>query len=90
MHAFTKNDMNPSLMPCFAWNGSWYFCRSAMTAVMSHSLNVVSIAAELCACSKRSAMRARSRVIATRCSERAGPPLGSGLRAGKPARPSTA
>ena len=56
-----------------------------MTAVMSTSLNVVSIAACCCACSKRSAMRARSRVMATRCSLRGGPPaggVGSGANAG--------
>ena len=79
--ALTKNDMKPSRAPCSFSNRSLYFARSALTAPRSTSLNVVSIAAVDCACTRRSAMRARSRVIGTRRS-----PLTSPVRAGEVAR----
>src|SRR5438552_4117916 len=53
--AFAKNDMKPSLRPFFFTKSSWYLARSAMTADMSTSLNVVSIAASCLAGWGRSA-----------------------------------
>src|SRR5204863_6762118 len=58
--ALAKNDMNPSFSPFFFTKSSWYFDRRAMTADMSTSLNVVSIAASCCAATRRWAIFARS------------------------------
>src|SRR5262245_49512583 len=68
--AFTKNDMKPSFTPCSFSKRSLYWLRSVMTACMLTSLKVVSIAAVCWDCTSRSAMRARSRDIGTRCSGR--------------------
>jgi hypothetical protein len=57
VQAFTKNDMKPSFTPCFFSNPSLYFLRRSMTAVMSTSLKVVSMAAVFCASFRRLAMR---------------------------------
>ncbi len=64
--AFTKKDMKPSFTPCFFSKPSLYFARTSITALRSTSLNVVSCACVCCASSRRSAMRARRRVIGTR------------------------
>ena len=48
-HALTKNDIRPSLIPFFFVNSSCLFRRNSCTALMSHSLNVVRIAAVCCA-----------------------------------------
>ena len=45
----TKKDMKPSFTPCLLVNSSCISLRSAMTPLMSHSLNVVRIAAVCCA-----------------------------------------
>ena len=50
-----------------------------MTLVRSTSLKVVSMAAVCCASTIRSAIRARSRVIGTRCSVRAPPPVDAAM-----------
>ena len=68
--ALTKNDMKPSFTPCSFSKRSSYFLRRSMTGCMLTSLNVVRIAAVDCDCTRRSATRARSRVIGTRCSGR--------------------
>src|SRR3990167_2480839 len=68
--ALTKNAEKPSLMPCFFSNASLYLLRRSITGCMFTSLKVVRIAAFCCDCSRRSAMRWRMRVIATRCSGR--------------------
>ena len=44
-----KNDMKPSLRPFFFVNASCDFARNACTALMSHSLKVVRMAAVCCA-----------------------------------------
>ena len=54
--AFTKNDMNPRLTPCFALKSSLCCLRSAITADMSTSLKVVRIAAMRWASTSRFAM----------------------------------
>src|SRR5438874_158743 len=51
--------MNPSFAPCFFSNFSLYFARSSWMAVMSASLNVVSVAVVFCDSSSRSAIRLR-------------------------------
>ncbi len=89
--ALTKNDMKPSLTPFFFAKSPDIVRRSAITADMSTSLNVVSIAACCCACNKRSAMRAPRRVMGTRCSSRKTPPRGcfGACCCGMPARLTT-
>ncbi len=62
--------MKPSLTPCSLVKSSWNFLRSAITGAMFTSLNVVRIALVDCDCSRRSAIRARRRLIGTRCSGR--------------------
>src|SRR6516164_7510108 len=47
--AFTKNPIKPSFTPCFFSKASRYSRLSCITALMSTSLNVVSIAAVSCA-----------------------------------------
>src|SRR5438552_1773833 len=47
--ALTKNDISPSLTPFFFVNSSCALPRNSCTALMSHSLNVVRIAAVCCA-----------------------------------------
>src|SRR5262249_51251192 len=59
-HALTKKPMKPSPTPCFFWKASLYFARSSITRDRSASLNVVRMAALLCAASSRSAMRWRT------------------------------
>src|SRR6266571_2487387 len=68
--ALTKKDMKPRRTPCSFSNRSWYFFLSSTTGCMLTSLNVVRMAAVDCDCTKRSAMRARKRLIGTRCSGR--------------------
>ena len=57
--------MKPSLIRISPGNGPGSCCRSCWTADMSTSLNVVSKAACCWACTSRSAMRRRMRVIGT-------------------------
>ncbi len=64
--ALTKKPMKPRPMPCFFSNSSLYCLRRSITAPMSHSLKVVSMAAVCCACTRRCAMRWRSGVIFSR------------------------
>ena len=71
--------MKPSFTPCFFSNRSLYWLRSAITALMSTSLKVVSMAAVFCASFSRRAMVWRSRVIFTR-SSRAASSAGDGAR----------
>ena len=63
--------MKPSRTPCFFSKSSFSRSRSAMTAVMSTSLKVVSMAAVFCASFRRLAMVWRSRVMRTRSSRSA-------------------
>jgi hypothetical protein len=72
--------MKPSFTPCFFSNKSLYFVRRSMTAFMSTSLKVVSMAAVFCASFSRRAMVWRRRVIFTR-SSRASSPAEDGARA---------
>ena len=60
--------MKPSFTACFFSNRSRYWFLSAITALMSTSLNVVSMAAVFCASLRRRAMVCLSRVIGTRVS----------------------
>src|SRR5215472_9337769 len=69
--AFTKKPMKPSFTPCVFSNRSLYWLRRCITALMSTSLKVVSMAAVFCASLSRRAMVARSRVIFTRSSRAA-------------------
>ena len=62
--------MKPSFTPCSFSNLSLYRLRRSITPCMLTSLNVVKIALSCCDCSKRSATRARKRLIGTRCSGR--------------------
>src|SRR5580700_6163632 len=56
-HAFTKKLMKPRRTPaCFFSNASRYSLRNAITADISTSLKVVSIAAVFCASFSRAAM----------------------------------
>ena len=71
MQAFTKKPMKPSFTPWRFSNSSLYWFRSSMIALMSTSLNVVSMAAVFCASLRRRAMVWRSRVILTRSSRAA-------------------
>src|SRR5881296_3981270 len=68
MQARAKNDMKPSPMPCCFWKRSLCSARSAITALMSISLNVVRIAAVRCAWTRRSAIRRRIGLSGTRSS----------------------
>src|SRR5262249_25660800 len=77
--AFTKKPMKPSFTPCVFSNRSLYWLRRCITALMSTSLKVVSMAAVFCASLSRRAMVARSRVIFTR-SSRAASSAGDGAR----------
>ena len=71
--------MKPSFTPCFFSNSSLYWLRSDITALMSTSLKVVSMAAVFCASLRRRAMVWRSRVMCTR-SSRAASSAGDGAR----------
>src|SRR5204863_284083 len=68
--AFTKKLMKPILTPCSFSNFSWKRLRISITGAMLTSLKVVRIALVACDCSRRSATRARRRLIGTRCSGR--------------------
>ena len=69
--ALAKKLMKPSLTPLAFSNDSPSSLRIAMTLPRLTSLNEVSIAIEFFDCIRRSAMRARMRVIGTRSSGRA-------------------
>ena len=69
--ALVKKPMKPSFTPCFFSNTSLYWLRRSITALMSTSLNVVSMAAVFCASFRRRAMVWRSFVIFTRSSRAA-------------------
>src|SRR5215470_19515809 len=60
--------MKPSPMPCVSRKRSLCCARSASTPLMSISLKVVRMAAVRCACTRRSAIRLRRRLIGTRSS----------------------
>ena len=62
--------MKPILTPCSFSNFSWKRLRISITGAMFTSLNVVRMALVDCDCSRRSATRARRRLIGTRCSGR--------------------
>src|SRR5574337_379264 len=62
--------MKPSLMPYSFWNASPSALRILTTSARFTSLNEVSMAIEFFDCIRRSAMRARMRVIGTRSSGR--------------------
>src|ERR1700712_5329598 len=62
--------MKPILTPCSFSNFSWKRLRISITGAMFTSLKVVRIALVDCDWTRRSAMRARRRLIATRCSGR--------------------
>src|SRR6186997_3457815 len=66
--AFTKKGMKLSFTPCSFSTFSFIRSRSALTADMSISLNVVSVAVELCESNRFSAMRLRRVVIFSRVS----------------------
>jgi aromatic ring-opening dioxygenase catalytic subunit (LigB family) len=68
MQARTKKPMKPIFTPCFFSNRSLYWLRMCITALMSTSLNVVSMAAVFCASLRRRAMVCRRRDIRTRSS----------------------
>jgi hypothetical protein len=70
MLALTKNDAMPRLLPYCFLNASLRRSRSAMTAVMSISLKVVSIAAVRCASTRRRAIVARRLDMRSRRSRR--------------------
>ncbi len=70
MLAFTKKEAIPSPTPCCCLNASLRRSRSAIIALMSISLNVVSIAALCCASTSRRAMVARRFDIRCRSSRR--------------------
>ena len=59
-HALTKNDIKPSLTPFFFVNSSCDLLRNSCTALMSHSLKVVRIAAVCCAITSCCAILRRS------------------------------
>ena len=63
--------MKPSFTPWVFSNLSLYRLRRFITGAMFTSLKVVRMAAVDCDCTRRSATRARSRDIGTRCSARA-------------------
>src|SRR6266704_2076022 len=60
--ALTKKDMKPRRTPCSFSKRSWYFFLRSTTGCILTSLKVVRIAAVDCDCTRRSAMRARSRL----------------------------
>ena len=62
--------MKPSFTPCSFSNLSLYRLRRSITACILTSLNVVRMALSCCDCNKRSATRARKRLMGTRCSGR--------------------
>ena len=68
--ALTKKLIKPNLTPCSFSKRSCIRLRISMTGAILISLNVVKIALVDCDCNKRSATRARKRVIGTRCSGR--------------------
>ena len=68
--AFTKKLMKPILTPCSLLKASWNFLRISITGAMLTSLKVVKMALVDCDCKRRSAMRARRRLMGTRCSGR--------------------
>ena len=72
--ALVKKPMKPSFTPCFFSKMSLYFVRSAITALMSTSLKVVSMAAVVCASLRRRAIVWRSLVMRTRSSRGASSP----------------
>ena len=74
--ALTKKDMKPNLTPWTFSNWSLYLLRMAITGAILTSLNVVRIALLACDSSRRSAIRARKRLIGTRSSGRL--PVGIG------------
>ena len=76
--ALTKKLMKPSLMPCSFSNRSWNFLRISMTGAILISLKVVRMAFVACDCNKRSATRARKRLMGTRCSGRSPRPMLAG------------
>jgi hypothetical protein len=80
MAALTKNDATPRPTPNCALNASLCRSRSAMTADMSTSLKVVSIAATCCASTRRLAIVARRFDMRDRSSSRS--PSGRGAGAG--------
>ena len=53
-HAFRKNDIIPSLIPCFSTKLFWYFLRNSMIGFISTSLKVVSIAVSFFTDTRRS------------------------------------
>src|SRR5580765_4741645 len=65
-HALTKNGMRPRLIWCLSLKLSLYFALSAMTADISASLNVVSVAELFREASSFSAMRARIGLMRSR------------------------
>src|SRR6056297_2818917 len=68
--ALAKNDMKPSLTPCFSWNASLYRFRISITGCMLTSLNVVNSAAVCWASTSRAAMVRRSMLIGLTSSAR--------------------
>src|SRR6478609_10689850 len=58
--ALVKKDMKPSFTPFFFTKSSWYLARRAITADMSTSLKVVSMAASCWAATRREAIVWRS------------------------------
>mmetsp|Transcript_24555 Transcript_24555/g.48179 ORF Transcript_24555/g.48179 Transcript_24555/m.48179 type:complete len:237 (-) Transcript_24555:535-1245(-) len=74
-------DMNPSLTPCFARKASLISDRRAIKSPISHSWNVVSIAAVFCAPFSLSAMRSLILLIGTLFSPRASVPDAAGAAA---------
>src|SRR6478735_4645608 len=84
--ALVKKDMNPSFTPFFFTKSSWYLARSAMTADMSTSLKVVSMAASCWAATRREAIVWRSLLILMRVwrpeAAGAGAAAGAGVVAG--------
>src|SRR5574343_2026275 len=82
--ALTKKPMKPRRTPWVFSNFSPYCLRRAMTGAMLTSLKVVRMALVCCDCNRRSARRARRRVIGTRCSvrsPRATPVVGAAMLA---------
>src|SRR6478735_2836337 len=76
--AFTKKGMKLSFTPCSFSTFSFIRSRSWLTADMSISLNVVSVAVELCESSRFSAIRLRRVDIFSRVSRS---PVGAGAGA---------
>src|SRR5579885_3689997 len=68
--AFTKNDMKPKRMLWVFSNLSLYLLRNSMTFFKLISLKVVNMAVFWVTSNRRSAMRARIRVMGTRFSGR--------------------